>query len=246
MCLPCLFLPCHANLKYKDGLWHASWTRRTKRQVSQTALCAVQSTSSRCASEWLMSWKDSNFLVLLSFPAYSPSFKRLLLWEWKDSKRRELQFHLEEVCKSFPTMSPVPWEVLRSCLIFNRLPKAQPSQPTCGKILAHAKRKVDAFRERIGISVAVFKLGVTAHPAQRFQTYLSKNFEEMWIIYMSDDVALTHMLEAALIALFSHASGCRNEVGTGGEGALNRKVHAGLPYFNYVAGGRADQLKRVG
>ena len=97
----------------------------------------------------------------------------------------------------------------------------------------------------MGISLCVFKIGVTANPARRYIAYLEKNFTSMWIIYMGDCVREIHMLEAALIHEFHSCSGCRNSPNTGGEGALNRKDSLG-PYYLYITGGRADQNKRVG
>lgn len=139
----------------------------------------------------------------------------------------------------------VAWEQLKHCYIHNRTPKFAPNA-IAGKILLHCKRQVDGFRERIGISVCVFKIGVTACIPQRFLDYLCKNFSEMWIIYSGSDLGLVHMLEAALISEFHQIRGCRNAANSGGEGGLNRRSHSGPPYFVYVTGGRADQFKRVG
>lgn len=141
------------------------------------------------------------------------------------------------------------------CLIGMRCPFAtsttEPSKrsprPTCGKILLHAKRQVTAFRERVGLGLSVFKIGVTANLAQRFLHYWLQNYTCMWVIHVSDDCSLTHMLEAALIAEFGGQTGCRNAINSGGEGALNRRdKNDPGPFFVYVCGGRADQLKRVG
>lgn len=124
--------------------------------------------------------------------------------------------------------------------------KRRVPMPTCGKILAHAVRQVHGFRERMGLQVCVFKIGVTAAPQQRFEQCLAVNFSCMWIVHESDDLGVVHMLEAALVAQFHHCTGCRNVEGTGGEGGLNRRKHLGPPFFVYVTGGRADQFKRVG
>ena len=98
----------------------------------------------------------------------------------------------------------------------------------------------------MGITICIFKIGVTACPAERFMDYLSKNFSCMWIIFQGEDLGMIHMLEAALISEFNMASGCKNAANSGGEGGLNRKHHLGPPYFVYVTGGRADQAKWVG
>ena len=54
------------------------------------------------------------------------------------------------------------------------------------------------------------------------------------------------MLEAALISEFGKHVGCQNQSGSGGEGALNRKDPPKGPYFVYITGTRADQMRRVG
>ena len=79
------------------------------------------------------------------------------------------------------------------------------------------------FREYIGLSVCVFKIGVTSCPANRFKNYCALNFTAMWIIFMGADLGMVHILEAALISEFNQCIGCRNAANTGGEGALNRK-----------------------
>ena len=98
----------------------------------------------------------------------------------------------------------------------------------------------------MGITLCVFKLGVTANPPARFVDYVHKGFTDMCIIYEGNDVGAVHMLEAALISEFCHATGCQNMTETGGEGALNRKSSIGPPFYVYVTGGRADQPRRVG
>ena len=139
------------------------------------------------------------------------------------------------------------WDVLLRHNIHNRTMKVlQPRKPTSGKILAHCKQQITAFREFLGLALCIFKIGVTANPLDRFEDYRAKAFTNMWIICLRDDIGETHMLEAALISEFHSVPGCRNSPGTGGEGGLNRKKHGGPPYYTYVTGGRADQLKRVG
>lgn len=114
--------------------------------------------------------------------------------------------------------------------------------PTCGKILAHAKRQVAAFRQRMGNEVCVFKIGVTADPHVRFQDYLEKNYSTMWLISESNDLGMTHMLEAALVSDCSGIKGCRNHPETGGEGSLHR---SDPPFYVYLVGARADTFKSI-
>ena len=121
-----------------------------------------------------------------------------------------------------------------------------PTNPTCGKLLEHCKDKVLAFREGLGIRLAVFKIGVTASPSERFPSYMKMGFTGMWLIAKSDSIDLVHMLEAALISEYHQHVGCRNKKGSGGDGALNRRDPSPPPYYVYVVGGRADQMRRVG
>ncbi len=141
----------------------------------------------------------------------------------------------------------IPWELLKTCSLHNRTPRVVVPQPTCGKALLYAKQQIIAFREQMGSSVCIFKIGVTAEPGQRFISYLNKNYSSMWVIFSGDDVGVVHMLEAALISEFGHLVGCRNSPNTGGEGALNRKQPPPQPpFYVYIVGGRADQFKCVG
>ena len=138
------------------------------------------------------------------------------------------------------------WKKAQNLGLYNHCMPKNGSSPTCGKILSHCKSKVSAFREKIGIRVCVFKLGVTASPLTRFHMYKEQNFSSMWVVAESSSVDLIHMLEAALISEYHKHVGCKNAEGSGGDGALNRKPPAPPPYFMYIAGGRADQARWVG
>lgn len=162
----------------------------------------------------------------------------------KDSQRKAVLALLHDLAHA--SFVDPPWEELQRCLIYKHIPSNLTPFTTCGKILAHSRQKVTAFREYLGINVAVFKIGVTGNPAQRFEQYLKVNFTMMWVIFKSNDLSIVHMLEASLIALFNDCTGCRNAPNTGGEGALNRRRSPDPPFFVYVVGGRADQLKKVG
>ena len=102
------------------------------------------------------------------------------------------------------------------------------------------------LREKIGIRVCIFKIGVTANPIARYKLYVDQGYATMWLIHKSNSLDLVHMLEAALILEYHKHVGCRNQAGTGGEGALNRRVPIAPPFFVYVVGARADQPRRVG
>lgn len=142
--------------------------------------------------------------------------------------------------------SSISWDLLRGCCIYKRTLRIWTPRPTCGRILAYAKQQVVGLREHLGLSLCIFKIGVTANLPLRFQDYFNKNYSQMWVLLISDDLSLVHMLEAALISEFHCLRGCKNAPNTGGEGALNRKDSGGPPFYVYVVGGRADQAKWVG
>lgn len=138
------------------------------------------------------------------------------------------------------------WQNAKEIGLYNHCIPKSPRPPTCGKLLSHCMGKVTSFRERVGIRLCIFKIGVSSNPINRYQLYREQGFTSMWILAMCDTVDLVHMLEAALIMEFHKHVGCRNKEGTGGDGALNRSPPAPPPYFCYVTGGRADQNRWVG
>lgn len=154
---------------------------------------------------------------------------------------------LRQLGSSFAA-STFDWGQVKGLGVFNRcssFAKACPGM-TCGKILAFASDEVTCFREKMGIKLCVFKVGVSSNPITRFASYQEQGFTAMNVIWVSDSVDLVHMLEAALVLQFHQHIGCRNQKGTGGEGSLNRKNRPPPPYYVYVTGGRADQFRRVG
>lgn len=102
------------------------------------------------------------------------------------------------------------------------------------------------MQDHVGLGLCIYKVGVSANPLLRFASYLDMGYTKMWLIHSSFELGLTHMLEAALIALNEGNAGFRNKPGSGGEGALNRHKPAKPPYFVYVVAGRADQSRWVG
>lgn len=167
-----------------------------------------------------------------------------LSWKPKEiSSTPDVNF-LRECGLSFQA-SNFDWDLVRPHSLVNKcLDPAKPSM-TCGRILEHAKQQVTNLREKIGIRLCVFKIGVTTNPVQRYVSYVEKGYQSMWVLNMSNSIDLTHMLEAALISEFGSHVGCRNKRNSGGEGALNR---AGVlpPFFVYVTGARADQPRAIG
>ena len=154
--------------------------------------------------------------------------------------------HLSDLAESFAACS-FDWQNVKKFGLLNKcLLPAQFSRATCGKILLHCTEAVTCFRQKIGIRICVFKVGVTSNPIKRYQGCMDLGFHAMWVIAVSPSIDLIHMLEAALVMEFHKHVGCRNKEGTGGEGALNRSERAPGPYYVYVTGGRADQRRRVG
>lgn len=49
---------------------------------------------------------------------------------------------------------------------------------TCGKLLSFCKDQVTSFREKIGIRLCVFKIGVTSNPVVRYKSYVEKKILE--------------------------------------------------------------------
>lgn len=138
------------------------------------------------------------------------------------------------------------WEVVRSYGLSNHCPKVtQKCALTCGKVLARARHQIENFVASMGLQLCVFKIGVSSNPVLRFVSYLKKNYSDMWVVSKSCSVDLIHMLEAALISHYALYTGCRNQLGSGGEGALNRANPPRPPYFLYVVGGMANQPRRL-
>ena len=137
------------------------------------------------------------------------------------------------------------WEHFRSAgLVKKCLPACEKN--TCGKILFHTKNQIDGLRERMGLRLTCFKVGVTADPPKRYESYLEHGYTCMHVIAESSSIDLIHMLEAALIGEYAKHVGCKNKPNSGGEGALNRHVIPSGPFYLYVVAGRADQSRWVG
>ena len=145
------------------------------------------------------------------------------------------------------TATKFDWNKVKDLGILNLCSQATvPPSMTCGRILSLTTQRVTSFRQKLGLQLCVFKVGVTSNPLYRFAKYRDLAFTNMWLVWVSDSVDLVHMLEASLIQQFYQETGCRNKGGTGGEGSLNKADPPSPPYFVYVTGGRADQLRRVG
>ena len=145
-----------------------------------------------------------------------------------------------------PDLGPeCEWEKFKPLgLVKKWLPSCE--KHTCGKILLHAKTQIDGLRERMGVRITCFKVGVTSDPPKRFESYLESGYTCMHVIAESSSIDMIHMLEAALIGQYAQHIGCKNKPNSGGEGALNRHVVLPGPFYAYVVAGRADQPRWVG
>lgn len=112
----------------------------------------------------------------------------------------------------------------------------------CGKVFSHCADAVERFRQSLGGNLAVFKIGITANVAQRFDFYKEDGFQRMVVIHISDNLGQIEMLEAGLIHVFKQTMGNYNDL-LGGDGGIRQRGHEG-PYICYVAGARADTMKR--
>ena len=113
---------------------------------------------------------------------------------------------------------------------------------TAGTIIQRCLSEVSNFRDRMGRKLCVFKLGLTSNPILRFDFYKEANYTHMTLLHVSDQLAVTQMLEAAPIAFNLNEIGCRNQR-YGGEGPPcppNAVFH-----FVYIVGARADQMKPI-
>lgn len=142
---------------------------------------------------------------------------------------------------SFDWAKVKPHNLINKCMDPARFAKA-----TAGKILTHCTDLVTSLRQRVGLRVCIFKVGVSSNPPQRFSSYVEQGYTVMWVLAASPSTDLIHTLEAALVSQFHMHVGCRNAAGSGGEGALCRPNRPDPPYFLYVVGARADQPRSVG
>ena len=161
------------------------------------------------------------------------------------SNDRQCDLNMNQVCSLPFDPHNFNWEKANKDGLYNHSFSSKGSSRTCGKLLAHCVAKVTALREKMGIRLCIFKIGVTSMPPNRFELYRNGGYSMMWILATSCSVDLVHMLEAALIHEFHKHVGCRNVAGSGGDGALNRIPPPPPPYFVYVAAARADQARRV-
>ena len=205
------------------------------------------------ASQWMDCVEPFWERVFHGFPILNPIFiskSRWCYYDWcfvglfqlLDSIHPSMTLPKEQHSKRYLTKNDNTWPegLLNHCLPMTT------SVPTAGKVLGHCVDKVTSFRERMGIRLCIFKIGVTSDPSIRFTGYVDKGYSLMWIIAQSTSIDFVHMLEAALILHFHQHVGCKNKGGTGGDGALNRRDPSPPPYYVYITGGRADQPRWVG
>lgn len=177
--------------------------------------------------------------------------ERLNVFPWSDS---------EESTDQAPRTSPVPAVTGLPCAAAKGSKDQNNADldvrvigdaNTAGKILSHCISVVRQFQqENGGEALCVFKLGLTANPVQRRESYRKQNFKNFIIIHQtcrSDLLGMMEMLEAAVIAHF-YDSGyrCRN-IQRGGESMRNRDQEPRFPppYYAYCAATNASQKEPI-
>ena len=122
------------------------------------------------------------------------------------------------------------------------------TMPTSGVLFGHAEDACRRFIDSIGgASLAVFKIGISADPVQRWQWYKIQNFTEMVVMCCSMELPLVESLEAHLVRLLRAHTGCRNQQ-PGGESMRTKSGNPRFPgpWFCYIVGSRADIRARIG
>jgi len=110
-----------------------------------------------------------------------------------------------------------------------RLPcvEASGKMALAGSALRRAKSIVEELLQREG--PAVFKIGITCNPLNRWLAYAMDGYHQFHLLYATEESGVVQMLEAALIDSFQERSGCRN-IARGGEGPVGKP-----PFFAYLA-----------
>lgn len=137
---------------------------------------------------------------------------------------REHDFHMNGICTSYSSYRS--WD-----------------KSSAGTVLRRCLGQVDTFRNKIGRSLCVFKVGLTSDPILRFSFYKDASYTHMNLLHASENLGLIQMLEAALITFLFEEKGCRNER-YGGECPPSTEQRN--LFFVYVVGSRADQHKSIG
>lgn len=121
------------------------------------------------------------------------------------------------------------------------------SRLLAGKVLQHCQAVIKRFRlESGGFELVIYKIGITHECSTRFELYQAKGWDQMVVMYQSDELGAVEMLEAALISHHSQLQQCRNVL-QGGEGMRDKMFQAKFnpPYFCYCVLARADRARWV-
>ena len=73
---------------------------------------------------------------------------------------------LSELGETFDSESSFDWQLVRPYGLLNHCVRPTRAVSSCGKLLAHARAQITAFRESVGVRVCVFNLGVTSNPSK--------------------------------------------------------------------------------
>lgn len=157
-------------------------------------------------------------------PLYDVSSHLPLSCDCPSLREKELQFQQGGINVSYLSF---PWK----------------QNASAGTILQRCLSQVSKFRDRIGRSLCVYKVGLTSNPLIRFQFYRDANYTHMWLLHATGNLGVAQMLEAAVISSNLGEKGCRNQR-YGGEGPPLKDDSAF--HFVYVVGARADTMKPIG
>jgi hypothetical protein len=120
----------------------------------------------------------------------------------------------------------------------------------CQALFNHCLARVARIRRRTGgTQLCVFKIGITACPEIRWQSYVSNGYSCFQIVHASFELGLIEMLELLLIHHFSELEPVKTlrNSRAGGEGMRDREGYPLRPgpYLLYVAAARADQRQAI-
>ena len=144
-------------------------------------------------------------------------------------------------CHGMEHLEQLEHDFQQSGICVSYLAYSRRQNATAGTILQRCFCQIDQFRNRMGRSVCVFKVGLTSNPLVRFSFYKEANYMHMTLLHVSTNLGSIQFLEAALIAAHVSELGCRNQK-YGGEGP---PVSEEDFHFVYVVGARADQFKPI-
>ena len=193
------------------------------------------STSSTCASEAT----QPNIVESVVIPAVQ-SLEHQCIKQVSGTSRGRSPLRLRHNCSVIavcPTYPSYNWnDVVAAGVRVDVITKSS----NAGKIFQHCVASIERFRQSLGGSLAVFKIGITANIPGRFTFYKEDGFQAMTVLHITDSLEQVEMLEAGLIHAHQSIMGCYNIL-SGGDGCMKSRNYI-PPYFCYICGARADTM----